>query len=33
MTELSKTLYDQIEHAEVLDKAISNNLEVLGYGI
>jgi len=32
MTELSKTLYSQMEKAEELDNAIRNNLEVLGYG-
>jgi len=32
MTELSKTLYSQMKRAESLDKAISKNLEVLGYG-
>jgi type I restriction enzyme M protein len=32
MTELSKTLYSHMERAELLDKAIRQNLEVLGYG-
>lgn len=32
MTELSQTLYSQMKQAEELDKAICNNLEVLGYG-
>ena len=32
MKELSKTLYSQMEQAELLDKAIRQNLEVLGYG-
>jgi type I restriction enzyme M protein len=32
MSELSKTLYSQMKQAEVLDKAIRQNLEVLGYG-
>jgi len=32
MKELSQVLYSQMEQAEVLDKAIRQNLEVLGYG-
>ncbi|QBG34797.1 type I restriction-modification system subunit M [Litorilituus sediminis] len=32
MKELSQTLYSQMEEAETLDKAIRQNLEVLGYG-
>jgi type I restriction enzyme M protein len=32
MTELSKALYGQLEQAGELDKAIRQNLEVLGYG-
>jgi type I restriction enzyme M protein len=32
MTELSKTLYSQMNQAEELDKAIRKNLEALGYG-
>ena len=32
MKELSQTLYNQMEQAETLDKAIRQNLEVLGYG-
>lgn len=32
MSELSKTLYGQMEQAAELDKAICQNLEVLGYG-
>jgi len=32
MKELSQTLYRQMEQAEELDKAIRQNLEVLGYG-
>ncbi len=32
MKELSQTLYSQMEQAEKLDKAIRQNLEVLGYG-
>ena len=32
MKELSQTLYSQMEKAEELDKAIRQNLEVLGYG-
>ena len=32
MKELSHTLYSQMEQAEALDKAICQNLEVLGYG-
>ena len=32
MKELSQTLYSQMEQAEELDKAIRQNLEVLGYG-
>ena len=32
MTELSQTLYNQMEQAEKLDEAIRKNLEVLGYG-
>tara|TARA_R110000737_G_C14624193_1_gene494258 strand:+ start:11171 stop:12757 length:1587 start_codon:yes stop_codon:yes gene_type:complete len=32
MKELSQTLYSQMEQAEVLDKVIRQNLEVLGYG-
>lgn len=32
MRELSQTLYGQMKEAEVLDKAIRQNLEVLGYG-
>jgi len=32
MKELSQTLYSQMEQAESLDKAIRQNLEVLGYG-
>ncbi|KZN48405.1 type I restriction-modification system subunit M [Pseudoalteromonas luteoviolacea] len=32
MKELSQTLYSQMEQAETLDKAIRQNLEVLGYG-
>lgn len=32
MNELSQTLYSQMEQAEKLDKAIRQNLEVLGYG-
>ena len=32
MKELSQTLYSQMEQAEALDKAIRQNLEVLGYG-
>ena len=32
MKELSQTLYIQMEQAETLDKAIHQNLEVLGYG-
>lgn len=33
MKELSRTLYNQMEQAEELDKAIRQNLEVLGYGV
>ena len=33
MKELSQTLYSQMEQAEALDKAIRQNLEVLGYGV
>jgi len=32
MTELSQTLYRQMNQAEALDKAIRKNLEALGYG-
>lgn len=32
MSELSQTLYNQMEQAEELDKAIRQNMEVLGYG-
>jgi type I restriction enzyme M protein len=32
MSELSKTLYNQMEQTENLDKAIRQNLEELGYG-
>lgn len=32
MKELSQTLYSQMEQAETLDKAIRQNLEVMGYG-
>ncbi|WP_445362489.1 type I restriction-modification system subunit M [Microbulbifer sp. ANSA003] len=32
MRELSQTLYQQMSEAEALDKAIRQNLEVLGYG-
>ncbi|MFT5294927.1 MAG: type I restriction enzyme M protein [Colwellia sp.] len=32
MNELSQTLYSQMQQAQVLDKAIRQNLEVLGYG-
>jgi type I restriction enzyme M protein len=32
MTELSKTLYSQMQQAETLDEAIRKNLEALGYG-
>ncbi|WP_028869641.1 type I restriction-modification system subunit M [Psychromonas arctica] len=32
MTELSQTLYSQMNQAEELDKAIRKNLEALGYG-
>ena len=32
MSELSQTLYSQMEQAEELDKAIRQNLEALGYG-
>ncbi|RPA22705.1 type I restriction-modification system subunit M [Shewanella frigidimarina] len=32
MTELSKTLYSQMQQAETLDQAIRHNLEALGYG-
>ena len=32
MSELSQTLYSQMNQAEELDKAIRNNLEALGYG-
>lgn len=32
MQQLSQTLYSQMEQAEELDKAIRQNLEVLGYG-
>jgi len=32
MSELSKTLYSQMEKAETLDKAIRQNLKVLGHG-
>jgi len=32
MTELSQTLYKQMDQAEALDKAIRQNLEALGYG-
>ena len=32
MSELSQTLYSQMNQAEVLDKAIRTNLEALGYG-
>jgi hypothetical protein len=32
MTAHNQMLYSQIERAQVLDKAICNNLEVLGYG-
>jgi type I restriction enzyme M protein len=32
MKDLSQTLYSQMEQAETLDKAIRQNLEVLGYG-
>ena len=33
MSELSQTLYSQMNQAEVLDKAIRTNLEALGYGV
>jgi type I restriction enzyme M protein len=33
MTELSQTLYSQMNQAEELDKAIRKNLEALGYGM
>ncbi len=33
MAKLSQTLYEQMKEAEVLDKAICHNLEVLGYGV
>lgn len=33
MQELSQTLYSQMDQAEELDKAIRQNLEVLGYGV
>ncbi|MFT5813030.1 MAG: hypothetical protein ACI9VT_000770 [Psychroserpens sp.] len=32
MTAHNQTIYSQMERAQVLDKAIRNNLEVLGYG-
>ncbi len=32
MTELTQTLYRQLDEAEVLDKAIRANMEALGYG-
>jgi len=32
MRELSQALYGQMKEAEVLDKTIRQNLEVLGYG-
>ncbi len=32
MTELSKTLFSQMQQAEILDQAIRQNLEALGYG-
>jgi hypothetical protein len=32
MTAHNQMLYSQMERAQVLDKAICNNLEVLGYG-
>jgi type I restriction enzyme M protein len=32
MTAHNQMLYSQMERAQVLDKAIRNNLEVLGYG-
>jgi type I restriction enzyme M protein len=32
MAELSKSLYSQMEQAEMLDKVIRQNMEVLGYG-
>ena len=32
MSELSQTLYSQMNQTEELDKAIRINLEVLGYG-
>ena len=32
MSELSKTLYQQMAESETLDQAIRHNLEVLGYG-
>lgn len=32
MTEMSQTLYAQMEESEKLDKVIRKNLEALGYG-
>lgn len=32
MTDLTATLYEQMDEAEKLDQAIRKNLEVLGYG-
>ena len=32
MTEMSQTLYQQMEESAKLDKVIRKNLEVLGYG-
>ena len=32
MTELSKTLYEQMQESDKLDEVIRKNLEVLGYG-
>ncbi len=32
MRELSKTLFEQMNQAEELDRAIRQNLEALGYG-
>ena len=32
MTELSQTLYNQMDQSDKLDKAIRTNLEALGYG-
>ena len=32
MSELSKTLYEQMKESEKLDCVIRKNLEVLGYG-